>query len=362
MADIEGLGICSPKSREQPPAHRSAVGYGQFDALAGLTRTPTPASPRVPNSPATHRAALPPTSAVKKLTPVTVAVRPGKARDNTELDWYSPTPNTIGIVEVAALAASAAGALAPVAITPTFLRIDRVMNWVLHPVRVFRHRLRRLRRRRAAAAAVAASRGSECVATSRSQAGKPIAEVHPALAPVSDARFSGATPGEAARGRDVVFLPRARRVLPGGGRGVRRGPGPGRGPGRRLPRARSALYERYYGLHSAPELLPRFTYGLADVVGCRLRGATAIAAPGCFATAAQLALYPLAWAGLDVTPSLFAVTGSSGAGVQPRPDDPPSHAGAQPVRLLGARPPARGRGPAARGASGSAGPTPPPGS
>ena len=59
-------------------------------------------------------------------------------------------------------------------------------------------------------------------------------------------------------------------------------------------------------------------YGLADVLGCRLRGATAIAAPGCFATAAQLALYPLAWAGLDVTPSLFAVTGSSGAGVQPK--------------------------------------------
>ena len=32
--------------------------------------------------------------------------------------------------------------------------------------------------------------------------------------------------------------------------------------------------------HTAPDLLPRFTYGLADVVGCRLRGATAIAAPG----------------------------------------------------------------------------------
>ena len=47
---------------------------------------------------------------------------------------------------------------------------------------------------------------TECVATSRSQAGKPIADVHPALAAVSDARFSGATPGEAARGRDVVFL------------------------------------------------------------------------------------------------------------------------------------------------------------
>jgi len=78
------------------------------------------------------------------------------------------------------------------------------------------------------------------------------------------------------------------------------------------------LHERFYGPHAAPELVHRFTYGLADVVGCRLRGATAIAAPGCFATAAQLALYPLAWAGLDVTPSLFAITGSSGAGVQPK--------------------------------------------
>ena len=80
-----------------------------------------------------------------------------------------------------------------------------------------------------------------------------------------------------------------------------------------------ALYERYYGEHTAPDLLPRFCYGLADVVGEALRGAGAIAAPGCFATAAQLALYPLARARVDVAPSLFAVTGSSGAGVQPRP-------------------------------------------
>ncbi|HYC33888.1 MAG TPA: N-acetyl-gamma-glutamyl-phosphate reductase, partial [Gemmatimonadales bacterium] len=79
-----------------------------------------------------------------------------------------------------------------------------------------------------------------------------------------------------------------------------------------------ALYERYYGAHPAPELLPCFSYGLADVVGDRLRGARAIAAPGCFATAAQLALFPLARAGLDVSPLIFAVTGSSGAGVQPR--------------------------------------------
>jgi N-acetyl-gamma-glutamylphosphate reductase len=47
---------------------------------------------------------------------------------------------------------------------------------------------------------------SELVATSRSQAGKPIADIHPALASLTDARFSGLDAGEAARHRDVVFL------------------------------------------------------------------------------------------------------------------------------------------------------------
>ena len=37
------------------------------------------------------------------------------------------------------------------------------------------------------------------IATSRSQAGKPVADLHPALAPISDARFSGDTPAEVAR-------------------------------------------------------------------------------------------------------------------------------------------------------------------
>ena len=44
----------------------------------------------------------------------------------------------------------------------------------------------------------------------------------------------------------------------------------------------------------------------------------ALAVPGCFATAAELALYPLARAGLSTPPALFAVTGSSGAGAHPK--------------------------------------------
>jgi N-acetyl-gamma-glutamyl-phosphate/LysW-gamma-L-alpha-aminoadipyl-6-phosphate reductase len=158
------------------------------------------------------------------------------------------------------------------------------------------------------------------VATSRSRGGALLADAHPALATVTDARFSSATPGEIARGRDVVFL-----CLEHGESSRIAGEVFAATPGLVVDLAADfrvrtrALYERYYGQHAAPELLPRFCYGLADVVGEGLRGAGAVAAPGCFATAAQLALYPLARAGLDLAPSLFAVTGSSGAGVQPRP-------------------------------------------
>jgi N-acetyl-gamma-glutamyl-phosphate/LysW-gamma-L-alpha-aminoadipyl-6-phosphate reductase len=161
---------------------------------------------------------------------------------------------------------------------------------------------------------------TECVATSRSQAGKPIADTHPALATLSEARFSGQGPGEVSRGRDVVFL-----CLEHGESARVAGDVLDAGPGLVVDLAadfRTAdlqLYERYYGAHPAPELVPRFVYGLADVLGQQLRGARAIAAPGCFATAAALALYPLAGLELAAPPSLFAVTGSSGAGVQPTP-------------------------------------------
>ena len=160
---------------------------------------------------------------------------------------------------------------------------------------------------------------TDCVATSRSQAGKAIGEVHPALAGVTNARFAGSTPGETARGQDVVFL-----SLEHGESSKVAGEVFAAGPGLVIDLAADfrvqdlQLYQHYYGVHPAPELVRRFRYGLADIVGTKLAGATAIAAPGCFATAAQLALYPLARAGLEVTPSLFAVTGSSGAGGRPR--------------------------------------------
>ncbi len=156
---------------------------------------------------------------------------------------------------------------------------------------------------------------TECVATSRSQAGNAIGVVHPALAPLTAARFSGETPGETARKQDVVFL-----CLEHGESSRIAAEIFEAGPGLVVDLAADfriqdlRVYERHYGAHPAAGLVSRFRYGLADIAGASLAGAPAIAAPGCFATAAQLALYPLARAGLDITPSLFAITGSSGAG------------------------------------------------
>lgn len=157
------------------------------------------------------------------------------------------------------------------------------------------------------------------VATSRSQAGKPVGDVHPQLRSLTDQRFEALGPVDAARGADVVFLAlehgESARLAP---ELFAANPALVVDIAADFRVADPALYAEYYGAHPSPELLSRFRYGLADVEGTRLRGATAIAAPGCFATAAQLALYPLASIA-GIAPALFAVTGSSGAGVQPRP-------------------------------------------
>jgi N-acetyl-gamma-glutamyl-phosphate reductase len=59
-------------------------------------------------------------------------------------------------------------------------------------------------------------------------------------------------------------------------------------------------------------------YGLPELNREEIRTATRIANPGCFATAIQLALFPLAAAGLlSDEIHVNAITGSTGAGVKP---------------------------------------------
>ena len=61
-----------------------------------------------------------------------------------------------------------------------------------------------------------------------------------------------------------------------------------------------------------------FVYGLPELNKSEIKEANHIANPGCFATAIQLGLLPLAKAGLLNTPvHVNAITGSTGAGVSP---------------------------------------------
>lgn len=61
-----------------------------------------------------------------------------------------------------------------------------------------------------------------------------------------------------------------------------------------------------------------YVYGLPEAQRESIKGARLIANPGCFATALQLALLPMAAAGkLDSEVNVTALTGSTGAGVKP---------------------------------------------
>jgi N-acetyl-gamma-glutamyl-phosphate reductase len=79
-------------------------------------------------------------------------------------------------------------------------------------------------------------------------------------------------------------------------------------------------WARYYqGPHAG-----RWTYGLPELPGARdaIKASTTVAAPGCYATASILALFPLLAAGLadpaDIV--IVAASGTSGAGRALRPD------------------------------------------
>lgn len=78
-------------------------------------------------------------------------------------------------------------------------------------------------------------------------------------------------------------------------------------------------YRKYYGAaHPHPELLGTFVYGLPELNRERIRQGRRIAAPGCFATTVELALLPLARAGLlEGVVHVQGITGSSGSGVTP---------------------------------------------
>jgi N-acetyl-gamma-glutamyl-phosphate reductase len=76
----------------------------------------------------------------------------------------------------------------------------------------------------------------------------------------------------------------------------------------------AGTYEAYYGEHGAPDLFGQGVYGLTELRREEVAGADLVANPGCYPTAALLALAPLARAGAIADVVVDAKSGVSGAG------------------------------------------------
>ncbi len=150
--------------------------------------------------------------------------------------------------------------------------------------------------------------------------GEPLSAADPALEGRTELVFEGIPAAEAARGVDVVLL-----GLPHGVSATKV-PELAAIDGLRVVdmsgdfRLKDATsYARFYGrAHPCPELLPRFVYGLPEQSREAIRRARLVASPGCFATTIELALLPLARAGLlEGNVHVQGITGSSGSGAAP---------------------------------------------
>jgi N-acetyl-gamma-glutamyl-phosphate reductase len=78
----------------------------------------------------------------------------------------------------------------------------------------------------------------------------------------------------------------------------------------------AAQYKKWYGTdHPEPALLGEAVFGLPEIAEGDLEGATLVACPGCYSTAALLALYPAVTSGLARPDFIVnAASGVSGAG------------------------------------------------
>jgi N-acetyl-gamma-glutamyl-phosphate/LysW-gamma-L-alpha-aminoadipyl-6-phosphate reductase len=151
--------------------------------------------------------------------------------------------------------------------------------------------------------------------------GEPLWASHPQLEGLTDLKFEGVSPGEAAQGMDVVLLglphkvsaTKMKELMASGARVV------DLSGDFRLRDA--AAYKRYYHAdHPCAEHLTdgSFVYGLPELNRDAIKKAKYVASPGCFATTIELALMPLAKAGLLAgAVEVVGITGSSGSGVVP---------------------------------------------
>src|SRR5580658_2409157 len=132
---------------------------------------------------------------------------------------------------------------------------------------------------------------------SKSNAGKPVSDIHEDLMGETELVFDAEWHSEA----DVVFL-----CL-------------GHGESKKFMEESGAGFEGVLIIDLSQDFrLQRagnpFVYGLPELNREEIRGAQAVANPGCFATAIQLGLLPLAKAGLLGDVYTTGITGSTGAG------------------------------------------------
>lgn len=157
------------------------------------------------------------------------------------------------------------------------------------------------------------------VATGDSRAGRRAADLYPSLAAVYPDLVFEAADLERLRGLDLVFLglPHAASMAMVPDLVDRVGCVVDLSAAFRLRDA--SRYAEYYGFeHTAPELLARAVYGLPELHREALIGARLIATPGCYVTAATMALRPLVEAGsVEQTGVIVdAASGVTGAGRQ----------------------------------------------
>jgi N-acetyl-gamma-glutamyl-phosphate reductase len=152
--------------------------------------------------------------------------------------------------------------------------------------------------------------------TADSNAGAKVADLYPSLAPgYPDTVYESVDPAGLA-GYDVVFLalPHGQSQQVAGELVDTVGHVVDLGADFRLPHAD---YERWYGeVHSTPGLISRFAFGMTELYREQIAASQHVASPGCYPTAASLALAPLFAHGL-VEPTgvvVDAVSGVSGAG------------------------------------------------
>ncbi len=153
--------------------------------------------------------------------------------------------------------------------------------------------------------------------TAHTYAGRVIADLYPHLHRYANMEFAEFDHGEAVAEADFHFV-----ALPHG-EAMQAVPGLLEGGARVADLSADYrisspdTYMEWYGIqHTSPHLLAEAAYGLPEINGALIAGARLVAVPGCYPTAAVLALAPLAKAGMPGVDGAVvdAKSGVSGAG------------------------------------------------